>query len=177
MWRWDRPHIKLFEFQRIPGHIDSHEINVRFNPKRLPDFGNNWKHVKKDLEKEGDRIEVYGFASEVTRILKEVNMRVYLAELTKLQEAGNWILDLVEDVFQSGSQPQIGTINKNGEILNANIIVPPLDVIQVLEVVDFKNDHSKINKDYFPMFEFCFKLPWNLQYASSMQLLAHLFPI
>lgn len=142
----------------IPGHIDSHEIEIRFNPKRLLQDFDGWKHVKKDLEKEGDRIDVYGFASEVTRILKEVNIRVYLAELSKLQEAGNWILDLVEDVFGAGGQPQVGTIDKNGKVLNANIFVPALDVIQVLGVVDFKNDHSE---NYFPMLGYCFKLSWD----------------
>lgn len=145
----------------IPSHIDSHEINIRFNPKRLLQDFDRWKHVKKDLKKEGDRIDVYGFASEVTRILKEVNIRVYLAELSKLQEAGNWIIDLVENVFQSGGQPQIGTLDKNGRVLNANIFIPALDVIQILGVVNFENNNSKNSEEYFPMFGFCFKLSWN----------------
>jgi len=147
--------------KRIPGHIDSHEINIQFSPKRLLQDFDGWKHVKKDLKKEGDGIDVYGFATEVTKILKEVNIRIYLAELAKLQEAGNWIVDLVEDVFQSGGQAQIGTLDKNGSILNANILIPALDVIQVLGVVDFENNNSNNSEEYFPMFGFCFKLSWN----------------
>ncbi|MEL7833031.1 hypothetical protein [Fodinibius sp. Rm-B-1B1-1] len=147
--------------KRIPGHIDSHKINIQFSPKRLLQDFDGWKHVKNDLKKEGDRIDVYGFASEVTRILKEINIRIYLAELSKLQEAGNWIVDLVEDVFESGGQPQIATLDKNGSILNANILVPALDVIQVLGVINFENNSSKKSEEYFPMFGFCFKLSWN----------------
>lgn len=146
----------------IPGKVDTHRIKVEFDPQELLENYKEWGPVKKDLEKEKKPLNLKGFAPEVLNELKLIDSYVYLGEHPELYKAGNWIVDLLEDSFSEGENPQVGTLQKNGQILKGNFSVPAFDVLQVVGVTNFIGKEP-VNKEieYFPMFGFCFKIAWN----------------
>jgi|GEM_PF-1703835 len=148
--------------KNIPGRVDIHKMRIEFDPQELLDNYNDWGPVKKDLEKQKENLKVHGFASEVLNELQLIDSYTYLGEYQELYKAGNWIVDLIEDAFSVGENPQVGTLQKHGKKLNASFTIPALDVLQVVGVVDFRGKESG-NKplEYFPMFGFCFKITWN----------------
>lgn len=145
----------------LPGKVDTHRIKVEFDPQELLKNYKEWGPVKKDLEKEKKPLNLKGFAPEVLNELKLIDSYVYLGEYPELYKAGYWIVDLLEDSFSEGENPQVGTLQKNGKILKGNFSVPAFDVLQVVGVANFIGKEP-LNKEteYFPMFGFCFKITW-----------------
>lgn len=148
--------------KNLLGHADIHKMRIEFDPQELLNNYNDWGPVKKDLQKEKDNLNVKGFASEVLNELQLIDSYTYLGEHPELYKAGNWIVDLIEDAFSEGENPQVGTLQKSGKILNANFTIPALDVLQVVGVVDFRGKElGNKSLEYFPMFGFCFKITWD----------------
>lgn len=146
----------------LSGPVDIHKMKIEFDPEKLLDNYNEWGDVKKDLKKEKGNLSVKGFAKEAFNAIRYIDSYTYLAEHPNLLEAGNWILDLIEEAFDEGENPQVGTLKKKGKILNASFTIPALDVLQTIGVVDFrgKQDENK-SIEYVPMFGYCFKIEWN----------------
>lgn len=146
----------------LPGKVDIHRIKVEFDPQELLENYKEWGPVKVDLEKETKSINLKGFAPEVVNNLKIIDSYVYLGEFPELYKAGSWIVDLLEDVFLEGQNPQVGTLQKKGKILKGKFSEPAFDVLQVVGVANFiGTEPVNMKNEYFPMFGFCFKIAWN----------------
>lgn len=124
-------------------------LNEDFTGKRI-EFSKNhlltfsgWKHVKQDIEKMDEKIDIMPYINPMNAAMSEL-LSIYLYYMAKdiilaYQSAGNFIKEY------NLKNPAIARYDSEDELKKGNIILAPIEVYDLVSVMEDIKRHPQIN--------------------------------